>query len=59
MPSTAILQEAQKLHGVGKSLDLLAEQHPHISEPLLVIAGNVRRTATLLEVLVVTKLGSL
>jgi hypothetical protein len=57
MPSTAILQEAQKLHNVSDRLDSLAEEHPRISEALITISGNVRNTATLLEVLVATKIG--
>ena len=59
MPSTAILQEAKNLHTVSRNLDSLAEQLPLLSEALLAISGNVRNTATLLEVLVVTKLGPL
>jgi len=57
MPSTAILQEAQKLHNVSDRLDSLSEEHPDISDALITISGNVRHTATLLEVLVVTKMG--
>jgi len=57
MPSTAILQEAQKLHNVSDRLDSLAEEHPVLSDALITISGNVRHTATLLEVLVVTKMG--
>jgi hypothetical protein len=56
MPSTAILQEAQKLHSVSDRLDSLAEEHPVISEALITISGNVRHTAALLQVLVVTKM---
>ncbi|MGA2424842.1 MAG: hypothetical protein ABSG07_12630 [Terriglobales bacterium] len=56
MPSTVILQEAQRLYGVSDRLDSLAEQHPLVSEALLVISGSVRNTATLLEVLVATKM---
>jgi hypothetical protein len=59
MPSTAILQEAKNLHTVSRNLDSLADQLPLLSEALLAISGNVRNTATLLEVLVVTKLGPL
>jgi hypothetical protein len=58
MPSTAILQEAQKLHNVSDRLDSLAEQHPLVSEALITISGNVRGTAMLLEVLVATKNGA-
>jgi hypothetical protein len=57
MRSTAILQEAQNLHNVSDRLDSLAEQHPLVSEGLITISGNVRSIATLLEVLVATKIG--
>jgi len=56
VPSTAILYEAQQLHNVSDRLDFLSEQHPMVSEALLGISGSVRNTATLLEVLVVTKI---
>ena len=56
MSSTAILFEAKQLHNVGDRLDLLAELHPVVSEVLLAISGNIRQTATLLEVLVATKM---
>ena len=59
MPSTKILQEAQKLHGVSDRLASLADEHPVVSQALITISGNVRHTATLLEILVVTKMGSL
>jgi hypothetical protein len=57
MPSNAILHEATQLYNVGDCLDLLAEEHPLISEALITISGSVRNTATLLEVLVATKTG--
>jgi hypothetical protein len=59
MPANTILQEAQKLHDVSERLDLLADEHPIVSEALITISGNVRHTATLLQVLVVTKMGPL
>ena len=59
MPSAAILHEAQTLHNVSDRLDALAGEHPALSEALVTISGNVRHTATLLEVLVVAKLGPL
>jgi hypothetical protein len=59
MPSIAILREVQQLCKVSDRLDSLAEQHPLVSEALIAIAGNVRNTATLLEVLVATKVGPL
>jgi len=55
MPLNAILQEAQQLHGVSDRLDLLSENHPLVSEALITISGSVRNTATLLEVLVATR----
>jgi hypothetical protein len=59
MPSDAILQVAQQLHNVNERLDSLADEHPVVSEALITISGTVRQTATLLEVLVVTKMGPL
>ncbi len=59
MPSNAILHEAQQLHNVSDRLDTLAEQHPLVSEALITISGNVRNTATLLEVLVAMKIAPL
>jgi hypothetical protein len=56
MPSHDILFEVQKLYSVSDRLDSLAEQHPLVSEALLSISGSVRNTATLLEVLVATKM---
>jgi hypothetical protein len=56
MPSNEILYEARQLHNVSDRLDSLAEQHPLVSEALLTISGSVRSTATVLEVLVVTKM---
>lgn len=59
MHSNAILHEAQQLHSVSNRLDVLAEEHPVVSEALITISGSVRNTATLLEVLVATRMGSL
>ena len=59
MPSNAILHEAQQLHNVSDRLDTRSEQHPLVSEALMTISGSVRNTATLLEVLVATKMGPL
>jgi hypothetical protein len=49
----------QQLHNVIDRLDSLADEHPVVSEALITISGNVRYTATLLEVLVATKMGPL
>jgi hypothetical protein len=56
MNPNAILHEVQQLHNISDRLDLLAEKHPLLSEALLGISGSVRNTATLLEVLIATKL---
>lgn len=49
MHPNAILHEAEQLHLVSDRLDLLADQHPIVSEVLISISGSVRNTATLLE----------
>ena len=59
MPSNAILHEVQQLYNVSDRLDSLAERHPLVSEALITISGSVRNTATLLEVLVATKIAPL
>jgi hypothetical protein len=56
MPTSAILNEVTKLYNVSNRLDSLAEEHPQVSEALITISGSVRNTATLLEVLVATKM---
>ena len=59
MHPSAILNEVQQLYNVSDRLDLLAEQHPLVSEALITISGSVRNTAALLEVVVATKMGPL
>jgi hypothetical protein len=59
MHPTAILHEVQQLYNVSDRLDSLAEQHPLVSEALITISGSVRNTATLLEVLVATRMAPL
>ena len=59
MPFEAILREVQRLHGVGIRLEGLAEKHPTVTKALLTVAGNVRNTATVLEVLVKAKMPKL
>ena len=56
MDSNAILREVDQLYNVSDRLDALAEQHPLVSEALITISGNIRNTATLLEVVVATKM---
>ena len=56
MSSKALLQEAQRLKDVCRRLEVVAEQQSHVSDALLTICGIIRSTATILEVLVATKL---
>jgi len=56
MHPNAILHEVQQLYNISDRLDLLAEKHALLSEALLSISGSLRNTATLLEVLVATKM---
>jgi len=56
MSFVAILDEVEQLHSVSTRLEKLAEHHAPVTTQLLTIAGNVRSTATLLAVLVATKL---
>jgi hypothetical protein len=55
MAFEAILDEVDQLHSVSTRLEGLADQHTPITEALMKIAGSVRNTASLLEVLVATK----
>jgi len=59
MSSTEILHEVKQLYNVSDRLDKLAELHPLVSSALITISGSVRNTATLLEVLVATKIAPL
>jgi hypothetical protein len=52
----AIMEEVDQLNQAGDRIEGLAEHHPPVSEALITIAGNVRITATVLAVLVETKL---
>jgi len=56
MPIEAILYEVEQLHDVSNRLETLAEQYPPVSEALLTISGSVRNSATILGVLVATKM---
>ncbi len=56
MHPNAILHEVRQLYNVSDRLDLLAEQHPVLSEALIGISGSVRNTASLLEVVVAMKM---
>ena len=56
MPFEAILDEVDQLRNVSSRLEGLAEDHPPVSEELIKIAGNVRNPATILAVVVATKM---
>ena len=56
MAYEAILEEVDQLHRVGQRIERLANHHPPVSQELVTIAGNVRNVATVLAVLVATKL---
>jgi len=59
MSATAALQrEIKRLIEVCEQLDFLANEHPFVEDALLGIAGSLRNSATLLEVLVVTKMSN-
>ena len=58
MPVHEIQQEAGKLLKVSETLDKLARQHTSVAEALAILAGSVRNSATLLEVLVAVRLGT-
>jgi len=55
----AILCEIERLHDVSERLAMLAERHPLVSEALLTISGSVSNTATVLGVLIATKMNKL
>jgi hypothetical protein len=56
MAFETIMAEVDQLNLVGDRIEGLAEHHLPVSKALISIAGNVRATATVLAVLVETKL---
>lgn len=56
MAIEAILAEVDQLNQTGDRIEALAENHPIVEEALITIAGNVRGSATILALLVETKL---
>jgi hypothetical protein len=54
----AIQHEIKRLIDVCEQLQSLADQHPFVGEALLGIAGTLRNSVTLLEVLVLTKMSN-
>ena len=56
MAFEAIMAEVDQLELSGDRIEALAEHHPVVEEALITIAGNVRGSATILALLVKTKL---
>jgi hypothetical protein len=56
MAFEAIMDEVDQLNLAGDRIEGLAGDHLPVSDALISIAGNVRATATVLAVLVETKL---
>jgi hypothetical protein len=54
-PFEDILKEVHQLNNVSARLELLANQNPAVEEALMSISGNVRNTATVLEVLAIIR----
>lgn len=55
MAIEAILCEIDLLHGVGARLVQLADDHLPLSKGLIGVAASIRNAATLLAVLIATK----
>jgi hypothetical protein len=56
MAFDAILDEVEQLYGISSRLKGLAEKHPTVLDAMLTLAESVRGAATILAVLVSTKL---
>ncbi len=54
-PFEDILKEVDHLNRVSERLELLADQHPSVEDALMSVSGNVRNTATTLEVVALIK----
>jgi hypothetical protein len=54
-PFDDILKEVGNLNSVSNRLAALADLHPGVEEALMSVSGNVRNTATILEVLALIK----
>ena len=58
MPAEALHREIKRLIEVCEQLDALAGEHPFLGEALFGIAGNIRNSAVLLDLLVAIKLSN-
>ena len=57
MAAHEILTEAGRLHAVSRNLEQLAVHDEPMAEALAVLAGTLRQSATMLEVMVEVRLG--
>lgn len=55
IPVENIMQEVARLNDVSERLESLVGQNPLVESALMILAGNIRTTATLLDVLIVVK----
>ncbi len=55
LPIDGILREVVQLNNVSCRLESLADDHPLVEDALMSISGNIRNTATTLEVLAVIR----
>lgn len=51
-----LLDEVEELHGVCLRLEQLAAEHTAVTADLLALASSIRNSATLLAVIIATKL---
>ncbi len=56
MAFEAILEEVEQLHSASSRLEGLAEEHPTVLDAILTVAQSIRGAATILAVLVATRL---
>jgi hypothetical protein len=58
VPYNTILKEVERLKQMSERLELLANEHSSVTEALMSISGSILGIATVLEVLVISKLGA-
>ena len=56
MPIEALQREIKRLIQVCEQLDAIASEYPSLGEALLGIAGSIRNSAVLLDLLVAIKI---
>jgi len=54
-PFDGILQEVNNLRSVSDTLESLATEHPAVEDGLMIISGNIRNIATILDVFAVVR----